>query len=693
MRITLLKRMMLFILLPAILGFVILAYSTERMSTSTLTEQMNAQLTEVADIQASELDKIFGFLHNITKISGDTLFIKQYMGEIYDNNALGIQYDSSNSSEPINNYLKGLAVSFEYFSDIILLDTKGVIVAHSNPTRIGRNIASYEVFKQSLKGVRSIETRPLASTGGLGIAFGVPIQSDGVTIGIAVGLVDLNKLYSDFLSKIDFVKTADAYVYDSTGKVVMFHDPEYMGESEADFDFTKQILAKKSGTLDYVWNDIHSVAFFAPIPSMDWILVINANYNDVMSSSQAMTRNIILFSLIIIAVIGLIIYCVAKSISSVIQTGSSLAQYVAAGNLAITPAQEKAAGIAIARGDEISDLAMAMGTMIANLGTMVQESEVKTKLAQAATDEAEVAKNAANESAKQAQNARREGLFDAAVQLESIVDIIASASEQLAAQIAEAATGSLTQAERVTETATAMEEMNSTVLEVARNASTSAELTETTREQAIAGSEITERCKDAMVLVREDSNKLRVNMAALAEHAQSINTVMGVISDIADQTNLLALNAAIEAARAGEAGRGFAVVADEVRKLAEKTISSTTDVANVIAAIQQSTEINVKQVDMAVQRIESATEFAEASGIALNGIREIADKSADGVRAIATASEEQSSTSDEIARSIDTVSTIANETSLAMGEAANAVQELTTQAQELSRLVDALKRS
>ena len=168
---------------------------------------------------------------------------------------------------------------------------------------------------------------------------------------------------------------------------------------------------------------------------------------------------------------------------------------------------------------------------------------------------------------------------------------------------------------------------------------------------------------------------------------------MAVISDIADQTNLLALNAAIEAARAGEAGRGFAVVADEVRKLAEKTMASTTDVGHAFKAIQDSAAKSMDQVDLTVGNIEKATELAIRSGDALREIVGMVDDTADQVRGIAAASEQQSASSEEINKSIMQVNTIAGETASAMQEAARAVSELAEQAQVLTGLIRELKNA
>jgi len=341
--------------------------------------------------------------------------------------------------------------------------------------------------------------------------------------------------------------------------------------------------------------------------------------------------------------------------------------------------------------DDLGHLADGLRYMVDTLKKNLEEVQAQGKEAMLAKEDAQRAMQEAEQAKKMAELAKQEGMLAAAIELEDIVSVIASASVELAAQIEESSNGAEVQASRVAETATAMEEMSSTILEVAKNASSSAELSENTKMKATEGAIITNNCKESMANVRKESLLLRESMNTLATHAQSITTVMGVISDIADQTNLLALNAAIEAARAGDAGRGFAVVADEVRKLAEKTIASTADVASAIFAIQQSTEINTKQVDKAVQGIEEATALAEASGDALQGILAIADESADSVRAIATASEEQSATSDEIANSIGQVNIIATETSLAMTEATKAVSELATQAQLLSSLIETLK--
>ena len=289
--------------------------------------------------------------------------------------------------------------------------------------------------------------------------------------------------------------------------------------------------------------------------------------------------------------------------------------------------------------------------------------------------------------------AKAEAMLVAADKLEQVGVAVSSASDELSAQIEQSDRGAAESAQRLSEAATAMNEMNSTVQEVARNAGNASSASAETKQRAEAGAQVVEKSVHSIEEVHQLSLELKDDMVQLNEHAQDISRIMAVISDIADQTNLLALNAAIEAARAGEAGRGFAVVADEVRKLAEKTMASTQDVGNAIKAIQESTSKSMEGVDKAVRRIGEANELASQSGSALQDIVATVEATADQVNAIATASEEQSAASEEINQSIIQVNDMAKQTADAMGEAAKAVSELAAQAQGLTELIQELKEA
>jgi methyl-accepting chemotaxis protein len=276
-------------------------------------------------------------------------------------------------------------------------------------------------------------------------------------------------------------------------------------------------------------------------------------------------------------------------------------------------------------------------------------------------------------------------------QAAAIANRVAAASEELSTQVEEVSRGADQQRTRVESTATAMTEMNSTVLEVARNAGQASEQSEATKHKANDGAGLVGKVVSSINQVNKVAVTLQTNMHELGAQAESIGGVMNVISDIADQTNLLALNAAIEAARAGEAGRGFAVVADEVRKLAEKTMSATQEVGSNITAIQQSARTNINEVEQAAKAVTEATELANTSGHALTEIVDLASVNSSVVASIATAAEEQSATSEEINQAIEEISRIVAETADGMIQASSAVQELAQMAQELNTVMAELR--
>ncbi len=287
----------------------------------------------------------------------------------------------------------------------------------------------------------------------------------------------------------------------------------------------------------------------------------------------------------------------------------------------------------------------------------------------------------------------QETILKVAHDASEIAQRVASTSTELSAQIRQAEQAAMNSLSQVESTSVAMNEMTSTVLEVARSAGNASGVANDARTRADSGANIVEAVVSSIAGVDQQATQLKQDMQQLGHDAESINTIMNVISDIADQTNLLALNAAIEAARAGEAGRGFAVVADEVRKLAEKTMHATVEVGNAIKRVQSSVVTNMQNVDNSVNNIAQATEQARLAGTSLEEILQLVDNSADQIRSIATAAEEQSATSEEISQNLDTVTTSANTMSITMSEAAQAVNDLAEQASNLNDLIAQLRKA
>ena len=417
-----------------------------------------------------------------------------------------------------------------------------------------------------------------------------------------------------------------------------------------------------------------------------WKIAVIQDESEIFASANEAIRSVSIIYGLVTVIMMVVAWGIVRSINRPLRLIVVEADKIAQGDLNVRLEPRDFYG-------ELAELRHSLLNMVSNLQNMIataqqksKEAEDQTLLAKAATEQAEAARH-------QAESARRDGMLAAASQLEEVVSIISSASNELSARIDQSSHISTESASRLGEAATAMNQMNATVREVASNASSASTMSDETRGNAENGAQIVLQALKSIDQVHSVSMELKDDMAQLNEHAQAINRIMGVISDIADQTNLLALNAAIEAARAGDAGRGFAVVADEVRKLAEKTMASTQDVGNAIKAIQESTAKSVGGMDKALVEVETATGFARQSGEALRQIVQNVETTADQVRAIATASEEQSAASEEINESIVQVNDMSGQTAQAMGEAAHAVNDLAQQARRLSELIENMKKA
>ena len=265
---------------------------------------------------------------------------------------------------------------------------------------------------------------------------------------------------------------------------------------------------------------------------------------------------------------------------------------------------------------------------------------------------------------------------------------VASASEELSATVREITRRLDEQAKKSTQVATAATEMSQTVVDIAKNASNIAMSAVDTLKIAEIGERVVSQTVNEVQVISTTVSESASRITTLGERSKQIFEIVDVIKDIADQTNLLALNAAIEAARAGEQGRGFAVVADEVRKLAEKTSKATAEVGEMIGAIQDETNKAVQAMTESQTRVGKGVSLSAEAGDALHKILVSVQGLQSMVQQIASATEEMSTVSDTISSDIEVVANVSKETSSSAGEiegASNNLARLSADLQEVTR--------
>ena len=357
------------------------------------------------------------------------------------------------------------------------------------------------------------------------------------------------------------------------------------------------------------------------------------NARAVYSQSRVMIAGLIVAALLIGMLLALL---VARGISRALKNGVLVAEKLAQGDLSVV--------IEVDSRDETGQLLAAMRSMTEKLRSVIgQVAGTATQVASAAG------------------------------QLHSTAERIATGAEQVAAQ-----SGTV---------ATAGEEMSATSGDIAQSCQAAASGAMRASQSAQDGSGVVAHTVTVMGQIAEKVQETARTVESLGARSDQIGDIIGTIEDIADQTNLLALNAAIEAARAGEQGRGFAVVADEVRALAERTTRATREISEMIKAIQSETKGAVAAMEQGVQQVAAGTEEAARSGQALQEILEQVNDVAMQVNQIATAAEEQTATTSEISSNMQQITEVVQLTSQGAQESATAAAQLSGHAEELQRLV------
>lgn len=533
------------------------------------------------------------------------------------------------------------------------------------------SVADRPFFQNAMQGEMFVANPSISrGTGKLICVVAVPVKSDGKIVGVLFGPISMEQLTNKVLS-IKAGKTGYAYLLQEDGLIIIHPDKEIAMKLNALKDeklppalrsFTERIIRGDIGIASYDYNGDNKLVSYAPVQGVKWFLAVNVPSAEVFEDVATLTVISLITIFIVLILTALVIMWIARRIARPIQELDVAANRIAAGDVS----QLK---LGDASNDEIGRLGQSFEKMASNLRNLLQKIHGATEQVAASSEEltasAEQSALAANQIA------------------ESIVSVAAGANEQMSL---------------ANDTATVIEKMSQSAAYMADDANQVADYSAQAAEKANNGHKTVEQAVEQMAKIQSTVSNSAQVIAKLGDRSKEIGQIIDTISGIAGQTNLLALNAAIEAARAGEQGRGFAVVADEVRKLAEQSHDAAKKITQLIGEIQEDTDRAVEAMDKGTKEVKTGAEVVNHTGLVFEEITNLVTEVSEQVRKISTTMQQMAASNRDIVNSVRKIDTIgvksateAQGVSAAAEEQLASMEEIASSSQALAKLAQELQ--
>lgn len=578
----------------------------------------------------------------------------------------GISDVQSLDVEKQKDIIKSANNIYKEFAVIFVADANGLQLCKSDDSQTD-SIADRDYFKQVVSEQKTIYSDVIISktTGKPSIVIASPVKDkSGKLVGVLGATLDLAKL-EEYRSTISMGKTGYAFITDSKGIILAHADQALVDEQKdvSDMEITQKALSGTSGTMAYVYNNEKVFGSYTSVATTGWGIVVRQSYGEAYADISDVISDVVVVGAIILLIATIISFVFSRFITRPLLVLNKSAKDLSEGKLG-NPIKVKS-------NDEIGQLADSFEYMRNSLKDLVEQ------IAKSSDDVKLSSDKVLNHSQK---------TQDVAVQITAAVSDLALGSDE--------------QARNLQSTAVSMNNIAKSIDDIANNSNQSFQSSDKASKLVQEGAVIVQKQDDKMTETNNAVAQVSDIIYSLNEKTAEIGKIVEVIQGVTSQTNLLALNAAIEAARAGEQGKGFAVVADEVRQLAEQSQSSTGEIQTIISAIQGTTQSAVERVNFAKDAITEQNKAVEDTSKIFDDILNIVGVIEKEVQDISSATTSVKAESESILQNIESISAVSEEAAASTEEVTASTEEQTAsieyvvqEIEKLNNLAESLQTS